>query len=1426
MIDSKAYNRFISSFSEFERKIINNFAKELSATQADIYLVMARKAACLIEAFEDMGIVSLNGMVVSERILDMSETFLENFFKNKNVLIIDDTIVSGTTISFTMHKLINYNVKSITIKVLTVNSKWYTKELLDAEYSYAKSKNVDVNIQAYIKLIDADSIKFCYDIVKGLSVMPNLYDFDFPRFTLGKIKSKKAINMFSMHDGWMYYDTATKLQGKHGIFSYTGIPSSVISKKFDNYIGINLSDVATLKIRFLGKANGFEKDIRSDVSTYSIFAFPMIIFDAVKKEEISSLFSRISAHVDVDACNKIFETEKSKLRFLQYYFAIKLMTFWNESTSVLGADQILKKRNFVVERMLFTANGIEIINNILSCESNDLGFEFTAINKSKSNLFVADKTFSKLKVNNDLILKIMLLEPFVDFYNTKELPCRKAVKSFDYSQYEPKKFKLILQKKGIDIERLEKGITFKELANRINYIKEKYDYVTFTSIFLDKMISRGIAVPVLQETTDCVVRAYRHGEDAIFGDAENQMVTVALHDLCEKSGREKLTKIETEKFISLFIKFGIRQGWLDELQDDNQTIRNNQIIISNRHDTFGMRADIVNKNTNNHDDIVDSLFGSHQWFVRYLIDKGYVTTVEGGYKFKGDFPTDLQKGTDSKPDITVFYKTFAEVIKYFDQDEKIKSHDGDSILENNSLEWILTILTSCIYPKDQIDALSTEIYLFKQHWSGFLNYDFKQYSAFKGKKKDKRLAEKKDIENYNNALFAINSGQKKYVAYKDSIPDEIMQELDKIFSDEIYSAELRRIIDLRLHDSTQESSEGLIDNLGHWLVGINFAIRILNFCSLLDRDSYFSEYFIEERALINQRFKDILGLDENILSKEHLYEKLFKQNDYPIKGKKEFFSMLSDMLYYKYRVMKLNRYLRSTQGLLNEVNVLFEKNIVSWDKIGNNVIKIINFLIDRAKNLLYNAAIELEHYEKPMNKKYYQYAISIVPQDNYYDVLKALLFDFAKRANSRNNHNIFLDVYISQKSILLDDFTILFCGENAYQNILSVLKKIKKYLPGLKQLIIFNNLPARCSFRIISQNSELRLAVHDNSVIEIMDKVFEKYSKNDNFLLEIGDVSLLSEIGLRKKDFDRQIELEDDTNIVVAEYMIKHIAKDNIKIGIITALNEEFEAMQNFLWHSRRVNIGARGRGHNYVFGYLPTERGIVSIALCCIDAMGNNEAAIQAQNLLSDMQNAKYVIMTGIAAGAPNVLDVSKHVRLGDVVISDKRGVVQYDLVKLSTNVEHRNVNINTGAKLLEASHELQRALNTLFKENIIKDIYARRPKNDQLHDNLGNVVNHPLDKSRIKNEPKLFIGGIGAANILLKNSKTRDELRDELNLLAFEMEGSGIADATWNSEAEYIIVRGICDYADAFKDDSWHNYAAVVAAVYTKWLIYFLNI
>jgi tetratricopeptide (TPR) repeat protein len=51
--------------------------------------------------------------------------------------------------------------------------------------------------------------------------------------------------------------------------------------------------------------------------------------------------------------------------------------------------------------------------------------------------------------------------------------------------------------------------------------------------------------------------------------------------------------------------------------------------------------------------------------------------------------------------------------------------------------------------------------------------------------------------------------------------------------------------------------------------------------------------------------------------------------------------------------------------------------------------------------------------------------------------------------------------------------------------------------------------------------------------------------------------------------------------------------------------------------------------------------------------------------------------------------------------------------------------------------------------------------------------------------------------------------------------MESSGIADATWNHEVGYLVVRGICDYCDSNKGDEWQEYAALVAAAYMRALL-----
>jgi len=48
---------------------------------------------------------------------------------------------------------------------------------------------------------------------------------------------------------------------------------------------------------------------------------------------------------------------------------------------------------------------------------------------------------------------------------------------------------------------------------------------------------------------------------------------------------------------------------------------------------------------------------------------------------------------------------------------------------------------------------------------------------------------------------------------------------------------------------------------------------------------------------------------------------------------------------------------------------------------------------------------------------------------------------------------------------------------------------------------------------------------------------------------------------------------------------------------------------------------------------------------------------------------------------------------------------------------------------------------------------------------------------------------------------------LREQFGTRAVEMEGSGVADATWSHGVGYLVVRGVCDYCDANKNDQWQT-------------------
>jgi uncharacterized protein YjbI with pentapeptide repeats len=175
---------------------------------------------------------------------------------------------------------------------------------------------------------------------------------------------------------------------------------------------------------------------------------------------------------------------------------------------------------------------------------------------------------------------------------------------------------------------------------------------------------------------------------------------------------------------------------------------------------------------------------------------------------------------------------------------------------------------------------------------------------------------------------------------------------------------------------------------------------------------------------------------------------------------------------------------------------------------------------------------------------------------------------------------------------------------------------------------------------------------------------------------------------------------------------------------------------------------------------------------------------------------------------------------------------VIQYDFDKEHEGwVEVRGCPIAPSASLLHAVDMLEAGrLGGVqpWKEEleaILAELRWKRPAagKDILVDTTDKKtqVKHPKDPDRETNQPRVFYGPIGSANKLLKNPVKRDALREQHGVRAIEMEGSGIADATWAHESGYLVVRGICDYCDSNKGDAWQNYAAACAAAYTIALI-----
>ena len=277
------------------------------------------------------------------------------------------------------------------------------------------------------------------------------------------------------------------------------------------------------------------------------------------------------------------------------------------------------------------------------------------------------------------------------------------------------------------------------------------------------------------------------------------------------------------------------------------------------------------------------------------------------------------------------------------------------------------------------------------------------------------------------------------------------------------------------------------------------------------------------------------------------------------------------------------------------------------------------------------------------------------------------------------------------------------------------------------------------------------------------------------------------------------------------------------KIGIVTALGIEYLAMKALMDDGEEKIVKGIGK---CFFGIIRSKESGAHYLLLAEAGMGNNMSALCTEKLRDKCPSIDTFIMVGIAGAVPHLEKPEDDVRLGDIVVVGRQGIVQYDFIKKTEyQIQYRYPPRAPKASYLKAAETLKREeeegtlpwLDHIEAATGIRGEEWNRPSaaTDQLEHPKGNSA------IRKKGEPKIFIGTIASGNTLLKDPTIRDRLRNDLSAKAVEMEASGVADASWINEINYFAIRGTCDYCDGNKNDVWQKYAAIISAAYTKALL-----
>ncbi|NTU69861.1 phosphoribosyltransferase [bacterium] len=657
----------------FSQKVLNglrSFSRALSLENPDIVVLIARKAVCLFDLFDYLGIDKPKAELVSDTILDLNPKYLHG----KRVVVVDDTLILGSTLKKIKEHLDELNIKN-KIFVFCADKVHWSKELLIPDY-----------IEEYMN--PQQVLSFCMSEVKAFSMISRPYIIDYPITNFSEINDVRLEKLKELCEISVIPISLSDSSGMVAL--YTVFLKSALKKSFYDNIGSGFSGIVdVIKVRLYVSNYGEKCRVR---------LLPIVMLSPMKAEEIEKIFRFIISSYDN---NSIFDeyiySHSLMLRFIQYYLSVKLGEMfikYIEKELDISLDLHFKSTEIINLLGKLVGKEFESFIHKTDCRPFELVGCVEKINDQKH----FNDIFSQVSPDaNNVLFSFQSI--FANMYKTKELPARSDVCC---GQYDSKRLK-----------RLSEGVSFGAIAEffseKLN-VENTIERRELFSLCIDSCNDLGISIPIICRDGDVIYRAFRHGELGLRSESTVFLLHSYIKNFFESSMldiEDGLPSVLLEKLLVMFFRVGVGKECIDITYDYSNPNAINMgfylmgaVMVNNGLEYFpGSRSDWFSSVCCN------DIFHYSDGDKRYHLNRDYDESIQDVIPFKNDGDLHMQLLGRI---MGVVYNAGAEVnnndIIGFNATKKHPPIDINS----------LVILSSCYSSADLLMALTVELNIIKE----------------------------------------------------------------------------------------------------------------------------------------------------------------------------------------------------------------------------------------------------------------------------------------------------------------------------------------------------------------------------------------------------------------------------------------------------------------------------------------------------------------------------------------------------------------------------------------------------------------------------------------------------------------------------------------------------------------------------------------